>query len=343
VKRAALATGLLGLALFTGLLVWQGTTVVLTALGTAGWGLLLVVLLHGVIVVLDAIAWRPLFPEPRPSLRTLVWTRWIGESVNGLLPVAQIGGDVAKARLMTREGVTGSVAAATVIADMTVAAATQMLFGLMGVWLLLTHLDSADALPVLLLGLGILTLAIGLFWLVQQHGLFGFLARRLAPFIGRAWIGLIGGAESLDRELAAMYGRRRGVLVSGAWHLVAWILGAGEVWLVMWCVGTPVTLTEALLLESLGQAVRGAAFAVPGALGIQEGAYIFLGSLLGIDPGIALALSLAKRVRELSLGVPGLVTWQIVEARRLRRQAPTPAARLHPVDAANRGVTACRP
>lgn len=339
-KRAALAAGLLGLALFTGLVAWQGTTVVLTALGAAGWGLLLVVLLHGVIVVLDAIAWHPLFPEPRPTLRTLVWTRWIGESVNGLLPVAQIGGDVAKARLVTRAGTAGPLAAATVIADMTVAAGTQMLLGLLGIWLLLTRIGPAGALPVLLGGLGLVAFVIGIFWFVQQRGLFGFLARRLAPLIGRARVDLRGSAESLDRELSAVYSRRRGVLISSAWHLVAWVLGAGEVWLVMWLVGIPVTLTDALLLESLGQAVRGAAFAVPGALGIQEGAYIFLGSLLGIDPGVALALSLAKRVRELALGVPGLVTWQLVEARNLGRAPSLPPARPHVVEPAEPGFTA---
>ncbi len=326
-RKAALATGLLGLALFTGILAWQGTTVVLTALGAAGWGLLLVIVLHGVIVVLDAIAWRPLFPQPHPPLRTLVWTRWIGESVNGLLPVAQIGGDVAKARLVTRTGTPGPVAAATVIADMTVAAGTQMFFGLLGLGILLTRIGPTGALPVLLAGLGLVAFVIGLFWHVQRRGLFGFLARHLAPVTGRAWTSLLGGAESLDRELRAVYGRGRGVLVSSVWHFGAWIFGAGEVWLVMWLVGAPVSLTEALVLESLGQAVRGAAFAVPGALGIQEGAYIFLGSLLGIDPGVALALSLAKRVRELALGVPGLVVWQFTEARALTRAPIAPMAR----------------
>ena len=63
----------------------------------------------------------------------------------------------------------------------------------------------------------------------------------------------------------------------------------------------------ALLLESLGQAVRGAAFAVPGALGVQETGYVLLAPLAGLTPDVALALSLAKRVRELLLGLPGLL------------------------------------
>jgi hypothetical protein len=63
---------------------------------------------------------------------------------------------------------------------------------------------------------------------------------------------------------------------------------------------------EALLLESLGQAIRSAGFAIPGALGVQEGGYLLLAPLAGLTPDAALALSLAKRARELLLGIPGL-------------------------------------
>ena len=60
-------------------------------------------------------------------------------------------------------------------------------------------------------------------------------------------------------------------------------------------LGHPVTWVEALLLESLGQAIRGAAFAIPGALGVQEGGYLLLAPLAGLSSDTALALSLAKR------------------------------------------------
>ena len=60
-------------------------------------------------------------------------------------------------------------------------------------------------------------------------------------------------------------------------------------------------------MESLGQAIRGAAFAIPGALGVQEGGYLLLAPLVGLPPDAGLALSLAKRARELLLGLPGLL------------------------------------
>ena len=74
------------------------------------------------------------------------------------------------------------------------------------------------------------------------------------------------------------------------------------------------------MLEALGQAIRGIAFAIPGALGVQEGGYVLLGALIGLPAPAALALSLMKRSRELLQGVPGLVYWQILEGRWLRRR-----------------------
>jgi hypothetical protein len=74
-----------------------------------------------------------------------------------------------------------------------------------------------------------------------------------------------------------------------------------------------------VIFESGALAIRGAAFLVPGAVGVQEGGYILIGNLLGISGDVALALSLLRRMRELALGIPGIVAWQLVEAGRLWR------------------------
>jgi uncharacterized membrane protein YbhN (UPF0104 family) len=82
-------------------------------------------------------------------------------------------------------------------------------------------------------------------------------------------------------------------------------------------MGNPVTVAEALVIESLMQAVRGAAFAIPGAFGAQEAGLILLCGIFGVPPDQALALSLIKRAADLVVGVPGLVALQILEGERL--------------------------
>jgi len=49
--------------------------------------------------------------------------------------------------------------------------------------------------------------------------------------------------------------------------------------------------------------------------------------MVGIDSDVALSLSLTKRMREVLFGVPALLSWQWLEARRLhqslgKQQAP---------------------
>jgi len=84
-------------------------------------------------------------------------------------------------------------------------------------------------------------------------------------------------------------------------------------------MGARPNIGEAVVLESLGQAVRSAGFAVPGALGIQEGGFILLGSLFGLSAASAVALSLVKRLPDLAIGLPGLFAWQGLEMALLRR------------------------
>ncbi len=50
---------------------------------------------------------------------------------------------------------------------------------------------------------------------------------------------------------------------------------------------------------------------------MQEGGYVVVGALFGLGPDVALALSLLKRAREITSGVPGLLAWHFAEGKRL--------------------------
>jgi len=310
---------LVGIALFVGIIVYEGVGEVAGALSIAGWGLLVVAGFHLVPLFGDAIGWRCLLAtRSSVPIRTVVYARWIGESVNGLLPVAQVGGSVVKANLVARRGVPGAFAGASVVVDITTLVGSQIAFTLLGLALLFAEVGGEALAPTATAGAVLMSLLLFGFYLVQRRGMFGMMARglrRLAP--GGRPSALAEGAASIDADVATIYGETGPVLASLAWHLAAWIAGAGEVWLALHFLGHPVDFSTALLLESLGQAMRAAAFAIPGALGVQEGGYVLLGQVLGIGPETALALSLSKRVRELALGVPGLVAWQIEEANAL--------------------------
>jgi putative membrane protein len=247
--------------------------------------------------------------------------RWIGESINDLLPVLQMGGNVVKAWLLAGRGIQVDRAGATVVVDVTMVVLSQILFTLLGVCIVAPTLGRQGSLLVVLVGTGIMAILLAGFYVAQRRGFFSFIvhvSRRIlsAP----EWLTISDGAATIDAEVLRLYGDRHALAVSGCWHILSWFLGIGEVWLALRLLGHPVDIGTALLFESLGQAIRTGAFAVPGALGIQEGGYILVGSALGIEPDVALALSLARRVRELIFGLPGLAVWQASAIHRALRR-----------------------
>ena len=91
---------------------------------------------HIVPMTANARAWQRLMPEPPPGLRLVTWATWMRESVNGLLPVARIGGEVVAYRVIRRHVERRSDAAASLIADMGLSILSQASFGLFGLALL---------------------------------------------------------------------------------------------------------------------------------------------------------------------------------------------------------------
>jgi putative membrane protein len=306
-----------GVVLFVALLGWQGFGSVASMLAAAGWGLVAVAAFHLLPVVLDAAAIGVLFsPRDRDmSIRDALLARWTGESVNSLMPAGQIGGPMLMVRYLAQRGMRARDAAAVITVSTTMQTIGQLIFALIGVALLGSHAAGGSstsvrtAVLVVIVLIGAMTFG---FYLAQRRGLFGR-ATRFASSVAarfsakRDWSSLVTRAEAVDIAVHDMYRERRKVAASFTLSLIGWIVGTGEVWLALRVLGHPVGWTEALILESLGQAIRGAAFAIPGSLGVQEGGYLLLARMIGLPPEAALALSLAKRARELLLGLPGIV------------------------------------
>ncbi len=314
-KQTAIILFFAGLVLFTAVLGYYGITEIVSCLAAMGAGLMMVSASHLIPLVLDSIAWRPLLlhSDTRPGLPLLIKARWIGESINSLLPAAQVGGDFVRARMLVAKGVRADVAGASVVSELTISVLTQVVFTLLGIACLLVMGENSMA-GVAGAGAFILLLLAAGFVTAQRMGMWQKFVTVLSMLGGEERFSLLSvKAEALDRAVMEIYKNPRALLVSGLWRLAGWIGGVVEVWIALELLNAPVGFAEAFMLESLGQAVRAAAFLVPGAIGIQEGGFVLLGRLAGLSPEIALSLSLAKRFRELSLGLPGLAVWQAEE------------------------------
>ncbi len=309
---------LVGLGIVILLVAWQGVATIVDRLAGAGWSIMLVALFIPPDLILRATSFQLLFaPGRAPLFADTAFAMWIGSSVNFLLPVATVGGEFVKVRILTLRSVRGVDAAASVVLDKTVQAMSVLLWALIGIAILAVVTPPDEPMvTAAFVGAALLAFGIAGFVLVQYAGAFGIFARPVAWLSSNdRWQSMIEGAADLDVAIRDLYRQPGAVMASTCLRLAKRALMAGEVWLVAWLVGYPIGLAEAVMLNSLAVALRSAAFAIPGGLGVQEGGYIMVGALVGLPADVMLAISLATRLGELIEGLPGLLAWQFAEGK----------------------------
>jgi len=317
-RKLTLAAGLVGVALFAWTVWAAGPTQIWQRLSALGWLALLVPVPQLVAYVPDTLGWKFSFAARADVLRfsTLYGVRLAGEGFNHVTPSGYVGGEAVKAYLVTRRGVDGSDATASVVVAKTLMSVAEILFILTGTILALPRIPSASlqwlaVLAVVLLG-G--TTIAGLFWL-QHRGLFcGLLGvlRRLRIRI-RALEVREPELRKIDREIVRFYrDETRRFAASVAFHFAGWILGAAEVFFLSWWIGTPVGVGEAIAIDALAHVVKGLTLFIPGSIGFQEGGIVVLFAFFGFPADAGVGFGLLRRAREIfcsALGF-GLVWWQ---------------------------------
>lgn len=316
-KVGLLAATVAGLVVAAFLLRGVGLDQVLSAAASIGWGGFAIYSLYsfGVFWLLGA-AWLASAPgEPISRLARFSWARLVRESVADLLPFAQIGGLIVGAQIMIDAGVARRRVYASMVVDLTTEMASQLVFTLVGLASMATILAAPSGAPIRPLVIGgaaamlasTVLLAVGQRWALA-------LARRISAAMLPGVSERVGAVEI---ELAAIYARRRRVVVASGMNLLAWVASAMGAWIVLRLIGHPQHVSVVVAIESVVFAVRSIAFVIPAAIGVQEAAYTLIMPLFGLPPEIGLALSLIKRAREMAMGLPTLIAWQLVQFRML--------------------------
>jgi putative membrane protein len=304
---------LVGLSVAVLLIATNDPGEILRLILETGWGMPAVIALHLTQIIASALGWAPLIDDPRrPGLIALARMRWIRGATNALLPVVQAAGELVRAQLLIRHGVGKVKVIASVATDLSTEMASQIVFSLLGlaVLLLIPHRGGTSATQWAVVGTALGAAVTAVFMAAQRWGLFHLVERLLPSLAARAgWISL-GELSGLHDAVVRLYREPRRFWRSGTWHFVSWLLGVLETWVALRALGVEAGLAEALVIESLGQAVRSAGFFIPGALGVQEGGYVLICALFGIPPDRAIALVLIRRLRDIALGVPGVIAWR---------------------------------
>jgi len=320
-KRLLIVVAGLGLALAIAIIAYEGFGAVTQAFAAVGYGLVIVTVIRAAELAGAGLGWWLVFPsEAKAKLGLCVWVRFIREAINSLLPVAQVGGEIAGARLMTFSGISAGLSGATVLVDILMQVVSLFLFTLVGIGIF--AMDGADGalLAPIVFGAAIMGAALAGFFVAQRYGGARLVDRALMALAERLGWSALANLASLHDNLVRIYADLRRLAAAMLVHIVVWFVGALEILVALHLMGYPVSIADAVVIESLSQAVRAAAFLVPGALGVQEAGFVAICSAFGIPAAPALALSLVKRVPELLLGLPFLFAWHAHEVKALKNR-----------------------
>jgi len=254
--------------------------------------------------------------EPVSRIGLFTWARLLREAVSDLLPFSQLGGIIVAVRTVAARGIATPRLYGSFVVDMTTEMAAQLVFTLVGLAILVTlFAGSAAAMelrPAILGGTGVMVALMLLFFSMQGVAI-DFTARLAARFSNASEAML----RDIRAELAAIYACRPRVWAAFLFNLAGWVASAAGAWLAFKLMGLHLSFWNMLALESLIYTLRSVAFMIPGGLGVQEATYVLVAPLFGVPPDSMLALSLAKRARDIVIGLPTLLIWQVQEARAL--------------------------
>lgn len=290
--------------LSVGLLAWIVSTAGLAQLTAvarrADWRLyaLALALAFGGILV-RSLRWRALLEAvgAQVPFRRLVYLYFIGSFFNTFLPTG-FGGDVVRV-LEIGPGATSDQAAGTALVDRLTG------FIILFVLALVTLPFSYRLLPAnLLLIISLMALAVlgGSVLLFE-----GRLLRRATAWLPRS-VSLAGDAWIGKTYTVITACGRRGVLGALFWSLVFNLLQVLANVLVARALGVSVSAWVFFMFVPLATAVLLVPISISG-FGVREGLYVAVFGQLGVDPALAVALSLATYALDFSTGLAGGVIY----------------------------------
>ena len=285
-QKVLVALGTLGL----GILVWRiDVNAVRSALLQLGWGMALILGQEIAAHLLNALGWRFAFAREDAGsfpLGELVRLRVAGDAINYLTPTATIGGEVARAAMLS-DARGRDIRAVSVIVAKSTQTLAQTIFITAG--LVLVANEWVALAPMSLVLPWVVGIGFAIAILIAFRGW-----SRWARVASVVWQRVCG--ARLVEFVCDHPGR---VALSTLMFALGYAWGAFEAYWICRFLLIRVSVVTALAIEVLSITVDGIVFMVPAKIGTQEGGKVAVFAALGLPPALGFAFGVVRHVREL--------------------------------------------
>lgn len=307
-KKGHLIITILGVALFTWVIVHMGLPTLMEELKALRVAVPLVLLLSWCRLLLQTTAWSLALKNQSVSIApgTLMGTRLASQGMGYLTVLGPVLSEPMKIELL------GTAPEPTITAtflDDGVYWFTSILIAIVG-WLCLP-LAAVHEIRLASVVSALLALSLVLFFIARRKALLFGLIQKLGNRSPR-WFNRAAMLESSIRD----YRHRRPALVRRMfWIDVACqLLVVAEVVVVLWFLHLPIRFFAVLAIEGITRGLKLVSGWIPARLGSDEGGAVSAFALTGFSPVLGLALALTRRLRDLLWAVIGL-TWLFWKSR----------------------------
>lgn len=311
---------LLGIGLLAYLVYRLGPGQMLSLLLQIGWHFAALAALHAVYQAVRSAALSRCLLGIRVPYLEVLWIRISGEAVRVLTSTGPLLAEPAKAWLLKKKGLELREAFASTLAEILFYNLSAAMLSIAGFVALALEFPLEPAIRgfawgMILLLSGVLGVAVAAF--ARRFYVFHFslnqlarlprLSKKVAPHLERV-------RQMEDLLFRLVYDRPVRFWTVVGLELAAHVLLILEVYWVLGVLGGLPPLIYPLLIETASKFISLAFVFVPMQLGVAEGAYAFIVSILGLPAAIGVTLSLVRRLRSLLVSVVGLLgLWALAE------------------------------
>ncbi|HEX3626912.1 MAG TPA: lysylphosphatidylglycerol synthase domain-containing protein [Verrucomicrobiae bacterium] len=315
-KKLHISLLALGLV-FLGYLVWKiGAPGILNEFVSLGWGLALFVGFEFLAEGLHTKGWSYCLSGPyrRISWFKLFRIRMAGNAINYLTPTAALGGEVAKAALLSSNQKSPEAISGVLIGRLSSGIAHALFVTCGSAVVLFNASLPGPVWAAMFASGGFVICGIVGFLFLQKYGKLGVVVRWLAArrFAGRLLQKIAREVSHVDESLKTFYREQPGDLVRAvSWQLFGHSTGLLQTWWFLSLLNRPFPVETVATIWVLGMWFDLLTFAVPMNMGTLEGSRIVAFKAAGMGAVAGMTYGLALRVAQLSVACFGLVSYAL--------------------------------
>lgn len=306
---------LVGIAIFTYLVLDFGIDNILTNFYKTGWYFVPVVGVWAFVYLFNAFAWRLIIGNANPQISFLkiISITISGFALNYITPSVAVGGEPYRIVELKESLGTSKAVSVTLLYTM-IHILSSFVFWMLIILLALVMLPLTSATKITLIVI-LLAFSAVVYFFITRHkkGVVKSLLNITLkiPVIKKLAAPLNNKTDSLqkvDDQITELYLKRKPDFYSALfWETFARIIGSLENLFILKAIGIDINFPEALYISAVSTFIINIFFFMPLELGSREGGLVLVLKTLGITSSLGIYLGLVNRIRELFWILIGLI------------------------------------